>query len=109
MLVSACVVSLPCPAQLRSHPNRLRWDDPQWLLSCCLTPPTLPCPQIGTGEATCKGCGYEYSPKRGDPEYPVAPGTTFQVCCYLPVFVLWPFFLRIFYTLDIGAPNQRSG
>lgn len=37
------------------------------------------CVQIGTGEATCKGCGYEYSPKRGDPEYPVAPGTTFQV------------------------------
>ncbi|PSC74856.1 Rubredoxin [Micractinium conductrix] len=33
---------------------------------------------VGTGEASCKGCGYEYSPKRGDPEYPVAPGTQFQ-------------------------------
>lgn len=33
---------------------------------------------VGTGEATCKGCGYEYSPSRGDPEYPVAPGTMFQ-------------------------------
>ncbi|KAI7842041.1 hypothetical protein COHA_004241 [Chlorella ohadii] len=33
---------------------------------------------VGTGEASCKGCGYEYSPKRGDPEYPVAPGTAFQ-------------------------------
>lgn len=34
---------------------------------------------IGTGEATCKGCGYEYSPKKGDPEYPVSPGTKFEV------------------------------
>jgi rubredoxin len=33
---------------------------------------------IGTGEATCKGCGYEYSPRRGDPEYPVSPGVQFQ-------------------------------
>lgn len=33
---------------------------------------------IGTGEATCSGCGYEYSPKRGDPEYPVAPGVFFE-------------------------------
>lgn len=33
---------------------------------------------IGTGEATCKGCGYEYSPRKGDPEYPVSPGTQFQ-------------------------------
>lgn len=34
---------------------------------------------IGTGEADCKGCGYTYVPKNGDPEYPVAPGTTFEV------------------------------
>ena len=46
-------------------------------------PPTPP-PQIGTGEATCKGCGYEYTPKRGDPEYPVAPGTPFQASARLP-------------------------
>ncbi|KAL4447643.1 hypothetical protein ABPG75_004862 [Micractinium tetrahymenae] len=33
---------------------------------------------VGTGEASCKGCGYEYLPSRGDPEYPVAPGVPFQ-------------------------------
>ena len=33
---------------------------------------------IGTGEATCPGCGYEYRPKNGDSEYPVPPGTLFQ-------------------------------
>ena len=34
---------------------------------------------VGTGEATCNGCGYEYSPKNGDPEYPITPGTYFKV------------------------------
>ena len=34
---------------------------------------------VGTGEARCKSCGYEYLPKRGDPEYPISPGTPFQV------------------------------
>lgn len=33
---------------------------------------------IGSGEAQCKGCGYEYKPERGDPEFPVARGTLFQ-------------------------------
>mmetsp|Transcript_6056 Transcript_6056/g.15615 ORF Transcript_6056/g.15615 Transcript_6056/m.15615 type:complete len:187 (+) Transcript_6056:154-714(+) len=33
---------------------------------------------IGSGKAICKGCGYEYEPKKGDPEYPVAPGTPFD-------------------------------
>ena len=33
---------------------------------------------IGSGEATCPGCGYEYRPKNGDSEYPVPPGTLFQ-------------------------------
>lgn len=33
---------------------------------------------VGTGEATCKSCGYDYSPQKGDPEYPVSPGTQFQ-------------------------------
>ncbi len=56
---------------------------PQTLLTCAdLHTPIRPAPaQVGTGEASCKGCGYEYSPKRGDPEYPVAPGTAFQVRC----------------------------
>ena len=40
---------------------------------------------VGTGEATCPGCGYEYRPKNGDSEYPVPPGTLFQArppaCC----------------------------
>lgn len=35
--------------------------------------------KVGTGEAQCKGCGYVYEPKRGDPEYPIAPGTKFEV------------------------------
>lgn len=34
---------------------------------------------VGTGEATCMGCGYEYKPKNGDPEYPITPGTYFTV------------------------------
>lgn len=34
---------------------------------------------IGTGEADCKGCGYTYTPKAGDPEYPISPGTKFEV------------------------------
>ncbi len=34
---------------------------------------------VGTGEATCAGCGYEYLPKNGDPEYPITPGTPFPV------------------------------
>ena len=32
---------------------------------------------VGTGEASCKGCGYTYQPANGDPEYPVAKGTKF--------------------------------
>ncbi len=36
---------------------------------------------VGTGEAVCAGCGYEYMPKNGDPEYPITPGTLFTVCC----------------------------
>ena len=35
--------------------------------------------KIGTGEAQCMACGYEYSPKEGDSEYPISPGTPFQV------------------------------
>ena len=35
--------------------------------------------KIGTGEAFCKGCGYEYKPSKGDPEYPISAGTYFQV------------------------------
>ncbi|RMZ52769.1 hypothetical protein APUTEX25_000888, partial [Auxenochlorella protothecoides] len=33
---------------------------------------------VGTGEAECKGCGYTYDPKNGDPDYPVSKGTQFQ-------------------------------
>lgn len=33
---------------------------------------------IGAGEASCKGCGYEYRPDRGDPEFPVPKGVKFQ-------------------------------
>lgn len=35
--------------------------------------------RVGTGEAECKGCGYVYNPKKGDPEYPIAPGMKFEV------------------------------
>ena len=34
--------------------------------------------KVGTGEAYCKGCGYEYKPGKGDPEYPISAGTYFQ-------------------------------
>ncbi|GLC33052.1 hypothetical protein PLESTB_000375900 [Pleodorina starrii] len=33
---------------------------------------------VGSGSATCKGCGYEYKPEKGDPDFPVPPGVTFQ-------------------------------
>ncbi len=47
---------------------------------------------VGTGEATCMGCGYEYQPKNGDPEYPITPGTYFTVsgpAILQPDFTLW--------------------
>lgn len=34
---------------------------------------------VGTGEAECKSCGYTYNPAQGDPEYPIAKGTLFDV------------------------------
>ena len=33
---------------------------------------------IGTGEAECTSCGYTYVPSKGDPDYPISPGVTFQ-------------------------------
>jgi rubredoxin len=33
---------------------------------------------IGSGTAQCKGCGYEYSPEKGDPDFPVPKGVRFQ-------------------------------
>ena len=35
--------------------------------------------KMGTGQAECTACGYAYDPKKGDPEYPVSPGTKFEV------------------------------
>jgi hypothetical protein len=37
---------------------------------------------IGSGTAQCKGCGYEYSPEKGDPDFPVPKGVRFQVGQY---------------------------
>lgn len=37
--------------------------------------------KIGTGQAECMACGYAYDPKKGDSEYPVSPGTKFEVSC----------------------------
>jgi rubredoxin len=34
---------------------------------------------IGSGTAQCKGCGYEYSPEKGDPDFPISKGVRFQV------------------------------
>ncbi|KAL0050283.1 hypothetical protein WJX82_008082 [Trebouxia sp. C0006] len=34
--------------------------------------------KIGTGQAECVACGYQYDPKKGDSEYPVSPGTKFE-------------------------------
>ena len=36
--------------------------------------------KLGTGQAECANCGYQYDPKKGDSEYPVSPGTKFEVC-----------------------------
>jgi Rubredoxin len=38
--------------------------------------------KVGSGEADCLSCGYRYDPKQGDPNYPVNPGTRFQVCVW---------------------------
>lgn len=35
--------------------------------------------RVGSGEADCLSCGYQYVPKNGDPEYPIPPATKFQV------------------------------
>ncbi|KAG1671185.1 hypothetical protein FOA52_010121 [Chlamydomonas sp. UWO 241] len=32
---------------------------------------------IGSGSATCKGCGYEYKPELGDPDFPIPRGMKF--------------------------------
>lgn len=34
--------------------------------------------KLGTGQAECANCGYQYDPKKGDSEYPVSPGTKFE-------------------------------
>ena len=34
---------------------------------------------VTSGEAECTSCGYLYTPKTGDPEYPVLPGTFYKV------------------------------
>eukprot|EP00775_Hariotina_reticulata_P009443 gene9443-9609_t len=33
---------------------------------------------IGSGTAECKGCGYQYTPDKGDPDFPVPRGVRFQ-------------------------------
>lgn len=33
---------------------------------------------IGSGTAECKGCGFQYSPDKGDPDFPVPRGVRFQ-------------------------------
>eukprot|EP00955_Chlamydomonas_euryale_P089385 364462-Chlamydomonas_euryale.AAC.5 len=33
---------------------------------------------IGSGSASCKGCGYEYKPENGDPDFPISKGVTYQ-------------------------------
>lgn len=33
---------------------------------------------IGSGTAECKGCGYNYSPDKGDPDFPIPKGVRFQ-------------------------------
>lgn len=38
---------------------------------------------IGAGTATCKGCGYEYKPENGDPDFPIPKGMRFEVSLQL--------------------------
>lgn len=33
---------------------------------------------VDAEDATCSKCGYEYSMKKGDPQFPIAPGTNFE-------------------------------
>ena len=39
--------------------------------------------KVGSKNAVCNSCQYEYEAKKGDPEYPVGPNTAFTVrtCC----------------------------
>jgi rubredoxin len=50
--------------------------------------------KVGTGEAFCRGCGYEYKPGKGDPEYPISAGTYFTVRLSTALFtsrcLTWP-------------------
>ncbi len=34
---------------------------------------------VGSGRATCKSCGYEYTPEKGDPDFPIPKGMNFEV------------------------------
>ena len=46
---------------------------------------------VGTGEAECTSCGFIYDPRKGDPEYPVGPGTQFSVSkpLHASLLVIW--------------------
>jgi len=59
---------------------------------------------VGTGEATCMGCGYEYQPKNGDPEYPITPGTYFSV---RPVFII-QLFIQGVVCADVASHTQTT-
>ena len=53
---------------------------------------------VGGDNGTCKGCGYNYNAAVGDPDFPVARGTKFQVSivstlarwmCYWVLDIMW--------------------
>jgi rubredoxin len=38
---------------------------------------------VGGGNGTCQSCGYKYTSDKGDPDFPVARGTKFEVRLWL--------------------------
>ena len=42
---------------------------------------------IGAGTATCKSCGYDYKPEKGDPDFPIPKGMKFQVRMILRLYL----------------------
>ena len=64
--------------------------------------------KVGSGEADCISCGYHYDPKIADPEYPIAPGTKFQVRCDQPVSAQSPH-LRQSLSERVHRTCQRTG
>lgn len=60
---------------------------------------------IGAGNASCKGCGYEYKPENGDPDFPIPKGMRFEV---RRGFGAHPVFTEVHLCVLLGLTNLRN-